>query len=467
MTSSTEQIAPHIERFLNTLDAAFRGYGVLDGMPSRFRDAVAATPRHCFVHRFRIGDGKLRDNDADPAQHLPDIYSDAVMRHVDLAGELLPSSNSQPSYVLFLLHLLDLERGQTVLEIGSGSGWLAAVMARLVGPEGRVIGIELIPELAAQSRADLAALDLDNVEIITGDGTRGHAANAPYDRAIITAATWEVPAVLLDQVAEDGRVLIPIELRGGDGCDVTVLRKRASVFASEQSVPGWFVPLLGDGQDKRGIALVPAPASDVTGRYSLPLGVLGNGGQAQAAELFRTFLGRTEPGFVVTESAADGGWRPGMSVPRFGVPVPPLRDRGRGRVRGAVARGRVGQLRRPQGGIAFGTSLCTLGGAWIARHGGLPTGGPQAGQRACGHGQLGSRGSRRNGACVAGQAHDRKLARSDRDGRGWSEVGLNRWDRAAVWRWLSHAQPRLVWHGRHLPWRWPPGLATEAVQQMA
>jgi len=67
MTPSPEQVAPHMARFLDTLDAAFRGYGVPDGLPPRFRDAVTATPRHRFVHRFRIGDSLLRDNDTDLA----------------------------------------------------------------------------------------------------------------------------------------------------------------------------------------------------------------------------------------------------------------------------------------------------------------------------------------------------------------------------------------------------------------
>jgi len=143
MTPTPEQVARHMARFLDMLDAAFRGYGVPDGLPERFRDAVAATPRHMFVHRFRLGgdrldEGALRDNDADPMGELAHIYSDAIMTHVDAAGERLPSTNSQPSYALWLLDLLDLRPGQRVLEIGSGSGWLAAVMAHLVGKDGRV-----------------------------------------------------------------------------------------------------------------------------------------------------------------------------------------------------------------------------------------------------------------------------------------------------------------------------------------
>jgi len=145
MTPTPEQVAPHLARFLDMLDSAFRRYGVPDGLPERFRDAVAATPRHMFVHRFRlsggptrdrIDEGALRDNDADLVGQLADIFSDAVMIHVDAAGVQLPSTNSQPSYVLWLLDLLDLRPGQRVLEIGSGSGWLAAVMARMVGKNG-------------------------------------------------------------------------------------------------------------------------------------------------------------------------------------------------------------------------------------------------------------------------------------------------------------------------------------------
>lgn len=341
MTPSPDQIAPHMARFLDTLDAAFRGYGVPDGLPPRFRDAVIATPRHRFVHRFRIGDGPLRDNDADPAQNLPDIYSDAVMRHVDAVGDLLPSSNSQPSYVLFLLHLLGLEQGQAVLEIGSGSAWLAAIMAHLVGPEGRVVGIELLPDLSSQSRTDLEALSFGNVNIITGDGTRGHADGAPYDRAIITAATWDVPAVLLDQVAGGGRVLVPVELKGGDGCDVTVLQRQSTALVAERSVPGWFVPLQGGGQDRRADALASLPAGEATGRRSLPLGIDGNNGAAPAARLFRTFLGRTEPGFVAASLGADAGWRPWLAISPSGMAVQPF---GLAEADGSVGLWQAGEL---------------------------------------------------------------------------------------------------------------------------
>ena len=86
--------ATHAARFIVMLDDAFRRYGAREGLP----------PRHRFVHRFRIGDGSLQDLDAAPDQTLPVVCSDQVMRHVDEAGEPLPSSNSQPSCMLWLLH---------------------------------------------------------------------------------------------------------------------------------------------------------------------------------------------------------------------------------------------------------------------------------------------------------------------------------------------------------------------------
>lgn len=145
-------------RFRTMIDRSFRSYGVKGGLPDDLKAALRATPRHRFIHRFRLkDDSALHDFDAEPETHLPVVYSDTVMRHVDRDGAVLPSSNSQPSYILWLLHRLGLEPGQRVLDIGSGSGWLAALMGRLVGQTGHVTGIEIIPDVAERSRADLAA----------------------------------------------------------------------------------------------------------------------------------------------------------------------------------------------------------------------------------------------------------------------------------------------------------------------
>jgi len=330
-TLSENDVATHAARFIEMLDDAFRRYGVPEGLPPRMRHAVAATPRHRFVHRFRVGDGPLQDLDAEPDHTFPAVYSDQVMRHVDEAGELLPSSNSQPSYVLWLLHLLGLEPGQAVLEIGSGSAWLAAVMGRLVGPAGKVIGIELIPALAQQSRTDLEGLGIGNVEIVVGDGAQGHAAGAPYDRAMITAGTWDLPAVLFDQVMDGGRILVPVELRDGSGCEVTVLRRQGAVLVAEQAVPGWFVPLLGPGQDRGGayrpLDTLPfwnAVRGKPSVRCGLSLGALPGSGLASNAAQFRGFLGRTEPGMAVFTAGVDAGWAPWRPALPSSRPIPPF-----------------------------------------------------------------------------------------------------------------------------------------------
>ena len=329
--SSENDIAAHTARFIAMLDDAFRRFGEPEGLPPRLREAVLATPRHCFVHRFRIGDGPLQDLDADPDQLLSVIYSDQVMRHVDEAGKLLPSSNSQPSYVLWLLHLLNLKPGQAVLEIGSGSGWLAAIMGRLVGPSGKVVGIELLPDLAQQSRMDLEGLAVENVSIITRDGAQGHGAGAPYHRAMITAAAWDLPAVLFDQIADGGNILVPIELRDGSGCEVTVLRRQGTVLVAQKSIQGWFVPLLGAGQDhgaaRRSLDSLPF-WNEVCGKPSVrcgfPLGALPYDGPAPIAAQFRAFLSRTEPRMASFTTGTDAEWTPWRPAPPSSQSVPPF-----------------------------------------------------------------------------------------------------------------------------------------------
>ena len=326
MTLDPDQLAPHMAGFLSMLDTAFRLHGEPTGLPDSMRDAVATTPRHMFVHRFRSKAGAptacgeanaLRDSDADPAGTLAEIYSDAVMTHVDASGAPLISTNSQPSYVLWLLHLLGLQRGQRVLEIGSGSGWLAAIMARLGGETGRVTGVEVIPELAEQSRADLRRLGLANVAIRVADGTQGAAQDAPFDRAMITAGVWDLPVVLWEQVSEGGRVLVPVELRGG-GCQVTVLRHAGDRFVGEQALPGWFVPLLGPAQ-LRPVLRAPLVDGLPSTRTPLPLAMGPDRVSGTAVAAFRVFLGRVAPGFMMFGSGDAPEQRPWLPAEPFGI----------------------------------------------------------------------------------------------------------------------------------------------------
>ncbi|WP_343716234.1 hypothetical protein [Inquilinus sp.] len=316
------EIEDHITRFLGMLDTAFRRRG--EALPERLRRAVREVPRHRFVHRFRADrDHPVEDFDAGRQRHLAAIYSDRVLTHLGPDDAELDSTNSQPSYVLWLLHRLGLEPGHRVMEIGSGSGWLAAVMGRLVG-DGQVAGVEILGDLARRSRDDLAALGMANVAIVEGDGAAGHAAGAPYDRAMITAAVWDPPAALFDQVAEGGRLLLPIALAGGAGrdCHVAVLRREEGRFRMLEAVPGGFVRFTGPGQDRGAercrldqLPFWPGIGATPSLRRTLPLGARDPARFGGAAYAFRLFLGQTEPGFTVF----DDGAAEDLSTSSFGV----------------------------------------------------------------------------------------------------------------------------------------------------
>ena len=307
MSEQGNGVVSHTKRFGDLLDCAFRRFGAPDGIPDGLRAAVTATPRHRFVHRYRLHDGALHDAGADLEASLSTIYSDTVMEHVSPGGERLPSTNSQPSYVLWLLHLLDVRPGQRVLEIGSGSGWLAAILGHLVGPEGSVTGIEIIPELAQQSRVDLSANGSANVTILTGDGAVLGSEQPAFDRVMITAGVWDLPVFLFDKVVEGGLLLAPVEIRGTDRCHVAVFRQHDRRFTSEKALPGSFVPLLGAGQQRDDGAAAAARAAAFGDRedgpeplhHDLPLGLDSLGGSGAVVRQFCAFLGRTESGFFV------------------------------------------------------------------------------------------------------------------------------------------------------------------------
>lgn len=316
-------IEDHVTRFLGMLDTGFRRRG--EALPERFRQAVREAPRHRFVHRFRAErDGPVEEFDAGRQRHLAAIYSDRVLAHLGPDDSELGSTNSQPSYVLWLLHRLGLEPGHRVMEIGSGSGWLAAVMGRLVG-DGQVTGVEILGDLARRSRDDLAALGITNVAIVEGDGAAGHAEGAPYDRAMITAAVWDLPAALFDQVAEGGRLLLPIALAGGAGrdCHVAVLRRDGNGFRALEAVPGGFVRFTGPGQERGAerrrldqLPFWPEIGATPSLRRALPLGARDPARFGGAAYAFRLFLGQTEPGFAAFDGSGEDE---GLSVSPFGL----------------------------------------------------------------------------------------------------------------------------------------------------
>lgn len=196
------------------------GRGIRD---ARVLDAMRTVPRHAFV-----------------APHLQTrAYAD----------EALPTRNgqtiSQPYIVALMCELLDVKPGQRVLEIGTGSGYQTALLARLVGPTGRVISIERDEDLADRARETLTGFDCDNVEFVVADGTLGYPTGAPYDRITVTAgAPPRVPPALLEQLANPGRLVIPLGSAAVQ--ELHTFIKHREQLIDEKSIACRFVPLVGE-----------------------------------------------------------------------------------------------------------------------------------------------------------------------------------------------------------------------------
>ena len=153
------------------------------------------------------------------------------------------SSSSQPSMMAAMLEQLDLRPGQRVLEVGAGTGYNAALLAKLVGARGQVITVELDPATARGSRRALASVKA-RAKVVRGDGREGWPPGAPYDRIIVTASTPTVPAAWHEQLAEGGLLELPLRLqRGGEMQAIVTLRRQGDALRSEALLHGGFMPL--------------------------------------------------------------------------------------------------------------------------------------------------------------------------------------------------------------------------------
>lgn len=184
--------------------------------------ALLETPRHLFVPENLV---KQAYEDIP----LPIGYGQTI---------------SQPSTVVYMTELLDVRKNQKVLEIGSGSGWQAAILARLVGEKGKIYTVEINKELAGFARKNIAKLGIKNVEIICKDGSIGLPEKAPFDRIIVTAASPSVEH-LLEQLKTNGKLVAPVGSM--DVQKIVLYRKeRNKVEKIESSGYFVFVPLRGE-----------------------------------------------------------------------------------------------------------------------------------------------------------------------------------------------------------------------------
>ena len=182
----------------------------------RVLDAIAAVPRHEFVPkalwRFAYSD--------DP---LPIGYGQTI---------------SQPFIVAFMTEQLDPKPTDRVLEIGTGSGYQAAVLSQLVA---EVYTIEIIEPLAKRAEADLKRLGYNNVRVLAGDGYQGWPEHAPFDAIIVTCAPDHIPQPLVEQLRDGGRMIIPVG--PSDNQQLYLLQKLGTKVEEQAVLPVRFVPM--------------------------------------------------------------------------------------------------------------------------------------------------------------------------------------------------------------------------------
>jgi protein-L-isoaspartate(D-aspartate) O-methyltransferase len=152
---------------------------------------------------------------------------------------------SQPYIVALMTELLHLKGGEKVLEVGTGSGYQAAVLAEIVS---KVVTIEIVKPLAERATRDLAALGYKNITVICGDGYRGRPEEAPFDAVIVTAAAPKVPQPLIDQLKVGGRLVIPV---GTGYQELIAITKTDKGVEQETIIPVRFVPMTGEVQRKK------------------------------------------------------------------------------------------------------------------------------------------------------------------------------------------------------------------------
>jgi protein-L-isoaspartate(D-aspartate) O-methyltransferase len=195
------------------VDAQIAARGIAD---TRVLEAMRRVERHRFV----------------PPEVRPFAYEDRPLPIGQ--GQTI----SQPYIVGYMTEALQLSPEHTVLEIGTGSGYQAAVLAELVR---EVLSIEIVPELAQRARVALAETGYRNVQVRTGNGYLGWPERAPFPRIIVTAAPPEIPVALIDQLAVGGIMVVPV---GRMFQEMTIVTKTESGVAERQTIPVRFVPMV-------------------------------------------------------------------------------------------------------------------------------------------------------------------------------------------------------------------------------
>ncbi len=199
------------------VELQLRARGIAD---ERLLTAMRRVPRHEFA----------------PEQYRSQAYEDYPLPIAE--GQTI----SQPYIVALMLEALALSPSDKVLEVGTGSGYVTALLAEMVS---EVISIERHPVLADSARAQLATMGYQNLIVLAGDGTRGVPQFAPYDAIVVSAAAAELPQELVDELAEGGRMIIPIGT--GDSQQLQFIYKETGEIKTRMRELCRFVPLISGG----------------------------------------------------------------------------------------------------------------------------------------------------------------------------------------------------------------------------
>lgn len=151
-------------------------------------------------------------------------------------------TTSQPYTIATMLSLLELKQGQRVLEAGSGSGYVLALISELVGEKGKAFGLEVLPELARKSRKSISGFQ--NLRVYNRNGMRGLKEQEPFDRILISAAVNEIPQNLLQQLKPKGGILVAPKGSRFEQ-ELIVIQRNDNVFEIKKKIPGFlFVPFI-------------------------------------------------------------------------------------------------------------------------------------------------------------------------------------------------------------------------------